>query len=255
MDNNASVNNFNFVGTNGYTLTVSSAKTLTVNSTLNLAAASCSVYNSIVSSSTTTQANISMASGSHVLNYYLLNDMNFTGGATWSAPTAMGDDGNNSGISITLATASSISYYWIGGSGNWSDPTHWALSSGGAGQAATGCVPDSNDDVYFDDNSFSSGGQTVTIDVNAQCRNMDWTNAANSPSLARSNQIELHGSLTLISDMNVTGYGKVYFKGTSAGNTITMAGHSFYEVYIEATTGEYILQDEFACTYFFRFNS
>lgn len=50
--------------------------------------------------------------------------------------------------------------YWIGGSGNWSDPAHWSLSSGGAGGEA---APDSDDDVHFDAASNATA-YTVTID-------------------------------------------------------------------------------------------
>lgn len=52
-----------------------------------------------------------------------------------------------------------------GGSVNWSDTTHWSSSSGGSGStcAATGGYPHSNGDIATLD--ASSGGGTVTIDV------------------------------------------------------------------------------------------
>ena len=40
--------------------------------------------------------------------------------------------------------------YWIGGSGNWSDPSHWSTTSGGTWDAS---VPTSADDVFFDASS------------------------------------------------------------------------------------------------------
>ncbi len=43
--------------------------------------------------------------------------------------------------------------YWVGGSGNFNDPAHWSLSSGGVGGAKT---PNSTDDVNFDENSFQA---------------------------------------------------------------------------------------------------
>lgn len=49
--------------------------------------------------------------------------------------------------------------FWVGGTGSWSDTTHWATSSGGAG--STG-IPVTGDSVTFDG---SSGGGTVTCDV------------------------------------------------------------------------------------------
>ena len=41
--------------------------------------------------------------------------------------------------------------YWVGGSGNFNDATHWSLQSGGVGGAK---IPAATNDVYFDENSF-----------------------------------------------------------------------------------------------------
>ncbi|MEM6398557.1 MAG: gliding motility-associated C-terminal domain-containing protein [Bacteroidota bacterium] len=53
----------------------------------------------------------------------------------------------------------SADYYWVGNGGNWSDLTHWATESGG--NTFHTVLPDQDDDIYFDDNSFSLPGQTV----------------------------------------------------------------------------------------------
>jgi hypothetical protein len=50
--------------------------------------------------------------------------------------------------------------YWVGGSGLWTDTAHWALTSGGVGGAA---APTINDDVYIDENSFSTAGQIIKV--------------------------------------------------------------------------------------------
>ncbi len=51
--------------------------------------------------------------------------------------------------------------YWVGGAGTWTDNVHWSLTSGGAGGE---CMPDLNDDVFFDANSgFTAASKTVTI--------------------------------------------------------------------------------------------
>ena len=71
--------------------------------------------------------------------------------------------------------------YWVGGTGNWSDTSHWSATSGGAGGASK---PTSADDVHFDANSFSGAGQVVTINENTACKSMDWTGATNTPDLA-----------------------------------------------------------------------
>lgn len=56
--------------------------------------------------------------------------------------------------------------YWVGGTGNTNDITHWAATSGGAGSAG---VPTAADDVYFDANS---GAGTVTINAALSCRSL-----------------------------------------------------------------------------------
>ncbi len=54
-------------------------------------------------------------------------------------------------------------YYWVGDEGNWSDLTHWATASGGNTFHTE--LPGPDNDVYFDENSFSMPGKVVTIDL------------------------------------------------------------------------------------------
>ncbi|MBO7495622.1 MAG: gliding motility-associated C-terminal domain-containing protein [Salinivirgaceae bacterium] len=67
-------------------------------------------------------------------------------------------------VSILLVAAQLFgqeSRFWVGGSGNWSDMSHWAVTSGGEPGAA---VPESGTSVVFDENSFSGGRNTVTLE-------------------------------------------------------------------------------------------
>ena len=61
--------------------------------------------------------------------------------------------------------------YWINGSGNWSDTSHWSYTSGGSGGAP---APTQNDNVYFDGNSFNTGF-TVTLTAHSSCKNFNCT--------------------------------------------------------------------------------
>lgn len=68
-------------------------------------------------------------------------------------------------ILFTVLSLQAQTLYWIGGSGNFNDPQHWSLSSGGN---SAGTTPGQNNVVVFDDLSFSntaqiqfSGTQTV----------------------------------------------------------------------------------------------
>ena len=120
-------------------------------------------------------------------------------------------------------TATSQDYYWVGGSGNWSDfANHWATTSGGSTFHTS--APTSANDVYFDANSFSGSGQVVTLDVEADCASMNWTGVTNFPSiLGNSNDLNIYGSLTLAADMTAN-LSDVEFESTATGNTITSNG-------------------------------
>lgn len=123
-----------------------------------------------------------------------------------------------------LNNAYSANYYWVNGTGNWSESgTHWATSSGGAAFHLQ--PPTQNDDVFFDANSFSGPLQSVTIDIfNAECRNMDWTGATNNPTLAGMNSISIYGSLTFIPAMSCTMSGGLYFTSNSPLTNINTGG-------------------------------
>ena len=45
-------------------------------------------------------------------------------------------------------------YFWVGGSGNWTETIHWATTSGGTDLHNQ--VPTSLDNVFFDANSFDA---------------------------------------------------------------------------------------------------
>ncbi|PLX14262.1 MAG: hypothetical protein C0594_00270, partial [Marinilabiliales bacterium] len=116
-------------------------------------------------------------------------------------------------------TAFADDYYWIGGSGNWSEfNLHWATTSGGAVMHTE--VPGADDDVYFDANSFTGPGEVVTIDVNAYCNNIDWTGVTNTPDLAGSSALYVSGSLTYNPAMTASFTGWLSFVSSQAGNTI-----------------------------------
>jgi hypothetical protein len=198
---------------------------------------------SIATPTVGTQANISQASGSVTLNYVSLRDINATGGAVFTANNCV-DLGNNTGWTLNLPAAQNL--YWVGGTGNYNDGTHWATSSGGP---ASGCIPTLYDNVFFDANSFSGGGQAVTINVNSACASMDWSGASLNPILTGSLSLNVYGSLTFISGMTNNFTGNLTFKSTSPGNTITCAGKTFGgHVYFDGVGGGWTLQDALSTT-------
>ncbi len=220
--------------------------TQTINNLLSVTQGSCAKPNFIKSSSAGIKAKISKTSGSVTFNYCNFYDMQFQGGASFTGNNVVYENGNNTGITLNLLP--STNYYWVGGTGNWSDPTHWAISSGGVGQSPTGCVPTIRDNVFFDANSFSSVGKKVTVDIHANCKSMSWVGATNNPEFysTGSYSLSIYGSLTFIAVMNENLNGILYFNSTLAGQTITTAGQILNSSQILFSgTGEYILQDNF----------
>ena len=106
-------------------------------------------------------------------------------------------------------------YYWVAGTGNWSDySNHWAYVSGGPACAIA--VPSTTSNVYFDANS-SAG--ICTIDAAATC--LDFTGTGYTGTIAGTFGLTISGSLTIGSGMTWSHTGTTTFNATSAGKTIT----------------------------------
>ncbi len=177
----------------------------------------------------------------------MLQDINASGGATFNANNAI-DKGNNSGWNINAAVGKDL--FWVGGTGKWDEPAHWAESSGGIGGT---CIPSSIDNVIFDGQSFSFPNQSVTVNVrNALCNSMTWTGAAFSPTFkcdTITRNLRIYGSLTLITGMTWNFTGQTFFESTTIGKTITSAGRTFINhVFFEGLGGGWMLLDAFNTT-------
>ncbi|MRG44598.1 T9SS type B sorting domain-containing protein [Chitinophaga sp. SYP-B3965] len=123
-------------------------------------------------------------------------------------------------LSILLLFVSRLyaaDYYWVGGTGNWSETTHWASVSGGTPNKSI--VPGANDDVYFDGNSGLAAGMTVTLPTGAHayCRNMSWAGVTTA-AIFRNNvttfQLQVSGNVELSSTVRYA-MSSLNFVGTS----------------------------------------
>ncbi|HXC03564.1 MAG TPA: hypothetical protein VNZ86_02360, partial [Bacteroidia bacterium] len=165
--------------------------TQTINQAL-LINGTCNQLFNLSSSNAGTQATISMGSGSISASYLLLQDIAATGGGTFTANASIAVS-NVSGWTVNSPAPQSL--YWVGGSGQWSDPAHWAITSGGAGGS---CVPNPFDNVYFDVNSFTASGQVVYTGTSGiYCKDMDWTGVAYNPAVSDASTLYCYGSLIL----------------------------------------------------------
>jgi gliding motility-associated-like protein len=159
---------------------------------------------------------------------------------------------------FSITNLSAVDHYWVGGSGNWNDLSHWAATSGGAGGSVfPAVIPSPFDNVFFDANSgFTPTNKTVTINIpNIFCKNIDWTGATNSPNFiatqSQNSIFAIYGSLTFIQNMTFDYKGTVKFSSTSAGNTITTGGHHFKkDVLLEGINGSWTLQDSMSVKFF-----
>ena len=229
----------------GHTYIPTHGKTQTVNGSF-IANGNCGAYIDIHSDDPGNQSTISHPPGNVNTSYLILKDIRTAGGGIFNTTNSL-DFGNNTGWNFTSPSPRNL--YWIGNSGNWDNGSHWSLTSGGA---ASGCSPSPLDNVFFDANSFSLAGQTVTVNVpTAYCRDMTWTGVTNTPSFAGPvlNLLKIYGSLTLVNGMNMNFTGKVNFEAITTGKTITMGGRSFLNyVDFNGIGGSWTLQDVFNTT-------
>jgi hypothetical protein len=185
---------------------------------------------------TMTGTTIISSSQAQSVSYVSMQNIKTGGSGSFTAINTI-DNGGNTGWSITPLAGRDL--YWIGGTGNWNDGSHWSLNSGGA---AVGCIPTSLDNVFFDANSFpSASSRTVTVNVAGQCGNMDWTGSLYAPVFTNNNGITVSGSLRLINAM--TAGGTFVFNSSTAGRTITTAGRTLGQMYFNGT-GSWIIQDD-----------
>ena len=156
------------------------------------------------------------------LQFVLLRNLVFGGGSSWTAAQSL-DNGGTTGMAFS-SPPTPRALYWVGNGGRWSDPNHWALSSGGPGG---NCPPNQLDDAYFNAQSFSLASQVVVQDVlQASCRSLSWATVTNRPTFSGSsaNKLTLYGSLTWSAAMNQQLAGEIALLGAA---TITSAGQAF----------------------------
>ena len=80
------------------------------------------------------------------------------------------------GVSVLLMhNANALKLYWIGASDTyWNNYANWSESSGIPNNPSF-LTPSPADTVFFDANSFPSGGEVVTITTNSACKMLDFS--------------------------------------------------------------------------------
>jgi hypothetical protein len=217
--------NLTVQGTSAKTDTISfpSAATNTISGTLTLAGGAQNERLFVHSSTAGNAATLSAANTPSLSNVDF-NSITAAGVASPFTGTSIGNATGNTNITATLATNA----YWVAGTGNFSDATdHWASSTGGSPGAP---MPLPQDTANFDANSFSTTGQTVTLD-GPRIGATTFSTATNSPTLNIENGppqfIQVFGSLTLASGMSMIGTSTLAWSQQTGTDTLTTNGVAF----------------------------
>lgn len=118
------------------------------------------------------QAYFKKTSGAINASSLNLEDVHAIGGASFNADNSV-DLGNVKGWNISIPE--SKKFYWVGGTGHWSDyQNHWAKSSGSNDYHEA--LPNVYDEVIFDENSFATNGEVIIDQYNIYAGDMDWSN-------------------------------------------------------------------------------
>lgn len=199
------------------------SEVMTITGTLSLNGNS--VINRLLVSSIAVGTPVVITCNTTVTGQYVdIRDITAAGTGSWNLSSITGGSGDlwgNTGITLTTPA----NQYWIAHTGTWGVSANWGTTSGGTG----GRVPLPQDTAIFDANSFSAGGQTVTISGPFRLSAINSSAATNSPTFtSASTAITVYGSLewtnVLFSTMGfltLAGRGSHNFKVTSYISTIT----------------------------------
>jgi len=115
-------------------------------------------------------------------------------------------------ITYTSLVDSRVSYYWVGGSGNWDDARHWSATSGGVGGVG---VPNENSRVVVDENSLA-GASSINMTGNQKAGSFVWLNKSGGKLSMNGYTLELAGNFVTGPGMTLDTGGTLLIRSTSA---------------------------------------
>ncbi len=144
--------------------------------------------------------------------------------------TLLGGRQNFSLLLQTRNIPARTTLFWIGNDGSWSDPTKWALTSGGV---PAGRIPTINDHVVFDNNSFVGAvGQVFTVNLveKAYCYTFNWHSDRNANIVSDNLQLDVFSSMYVRTQNKLqAGPIQVHLIGNLPSNTVYIGGEAFSE--------------------------
>lgn len=117
-------------------------------------------------------------------------------------------------------------FYWIGGSGNWSDQNHWSISSGGN---AASIMPTLNDRVFFDENSSLEDNDVITFSENVSCGSFSWFTKQQVNFDFNQKELEIANDIFINSpSLKISTAGRIVLLGTKPlSNTVSLGNSDF----------------------------
>ncbi len=130
-------------------------------------------------------------------------------------------------------------YYWVGGSGNWSDINHWATSSGGTTHHIQ--TPTAADNVIFDTNSMNNSA-VINLNISTLfCKNFDVELITSNLDFIGSCQIwKIYGDFKLSNLLSLP-TAKLYFEAPAGISEIKPHGLNFSSPLFFKGGGSWIL--------------
>ena len=159
---------------------------------------------------------------------------------------------------LTTCTLNAASFYWVGGSGDWNDVTHWAATSGGATLYAN--TPSPNDDVFIDENSFSGPNQTIDLlDLDVQMRDLVITTSQAGATLTggRNGMMSVYGNLQLGTNVSWGYEAPIVLRGGRPDATVNTGGRLIPSeiTFSGAATSNWLVEADVTTDGVFRFQS
>ncbi|UKB83032.1 hypothetical protein LF887_18755 [Chryseobacterium sp. MEBOG06] len=226
--------------TEGKIYSLQNGYTQTITSSLAAHSPNCGGWITINSSIPGIQAKLIAASGVSIdVSRAIIKDIQTSGGAVFAA-AGSNDNGNNTGWTFPATAGQDL--YWVGGSGNWNDKTHWAQTSGGTGGY---CVPGPSDNVFFDANSgFTTTSKIVTLTSASYCHHIKVSGSVVAPTLyGPETELNIFGSSEWQAGMKVD-IRYIYYRNNNKIRTIKSNGVSVgTEVYFEEENTISLLDD------------
>lgn len=129
-------------------------------------------------------------------------------------------------FALSPAISFSKDFYWVNGSGDWNDGTHWSLSPGGS---PSGEIPSENDNAFFDGSSFIDDFSLVHLTAEQAIKNLDVNSDKYVSFYGGHVGLTIFGNLNIQSSATFHLGDKIHFKNTDASpNEIHTNAIDFY---------------------------